>query len=974
MDASKLNLVVATAALQGIGYNSDRLRQLFESSLLQTKETKEAEPDHGFFEGPGHLSVDGSKVAKFSPALNLFKCIYCGVTGNVQRLAEHYLASHVDTSSQIFKCPNCPYTSTLARCVRMHLTKQHGLTEIPPELWASAHPLLAETTKLLNDTKTFVSIQSSPRALVGSMGMVQTLANQIPLLPLPNKSQTGKSKVSNNPPAANGGMVKKRYTCERCAYSTDRRDLYNRHENIHKEDKPFHCYVCHKLFNRADHVKKHFLRIHKGRPYDVALIRRQTANMGGSLGGNAASSVVPATALSLACPEPTNGLSAPFALALAQQAAQTIQGHKQSSAVPQQQAQPSPVNVSLSIGALVAPTAGTDVVVPIGPITPANEETINPLRGISPPPATPPLSKSFATIKRKADSSTSTSKVLVETPESPVVCLAKNTASDRVMERHVRSSLSKTIRQKAVELKIQDGVTPGAKTVRENQNRLKKKELRGSPQSADSTKQPVESSTEKTSDSAALVRLRSRSSSPSSTKKVPSSSSPCDPAPSNSPKKRDSAVLDPSQVKEYACELCSWKGVDGWGLRRHFNTHLKPFRCQFCDYRAARSERLGAHVLRVHGKHLCAKCDLSFIDATALDNHVRTEHRSTNQYTRPRPASSAGSATGSGGASGSGESPTPLDDDSTEITTEFVEKDDSLMMVDDRDVDEGETIFHCRWCILSFADKLSLKYHLETKHSGAPVGNISNDSNEFSPAFPYQCTICGFKCFTQGTIMDHMRIHSGQLARCHANDGGPRGAPCGFSTPFDPELTRHVANLHGQRGGHCSQCLHCGLIVNRADELMDHITELHHLKPLECNVCRKAFLEFFPEFYGRVCPSTAPLSDQYTHLPQFLASNPSGFLEKLLTDVYKNLTEQRSLDAKTASIILSTIHKLKDTKVARVGKPERAKVLRKTKQSKSSVLLRRRSFQCSRCASNRTFFTYGAKKVHLLLKHYTLKK
>ena len=51
MDASKLNLVVATAALQGIGYNSDRLRQLFESSLVQTKETKEVEQDHGFFEG-----------------------------------------------------------------------------------------------------------------------------------------------------------------------------------------------------------------------------------------------------------------------------------------------------------------------------------------------------------------------------------------------------------------------------------------------------------------------------------------------------------------------------------------------------------------------------------------------------------------------------------------------------------------------------------------------------------------------------------------------------------------------------------------------------------------------------------------------------------------------------------------------------------------------------------------------------------
>lgn len=65
--------------------------------------------------------------------------------------------------------------------------------------------------------------------------------------------------------AANGTNIKsentqiqKRYNCLVCPYSTDRRDLFTRHENIHKEEKPFHCYACLKQFNRADHVKKHF--------------------------------------------------------------------------------------------------------------------------------------------------------------------------------------------------------------------------------------------------------------------------------------------------------------------------------------------------------------------------------------------------------------------------------------------------------------------------------------------------------------------------------------------------------------------------------------------------------------------------------------------------------------------------------------------------------------------------------------------
>lgn len=66
----------------------------------------------------------------------------------------------------------------------------------------------------------------------------------------------------------------KRYTCPICSYSTDRRDLFTRHENIHRLEKPFQCYACNKPFNRADHVKKHFTRMHREQPYDISRIRR----------------------------------------------------------------------------------------------------------------------------------------------------------------------------------------------------------------------------------------------------------------------------------------------------------------------------------------------------------------------------------------------------------------------------------------------------------------------------------------------------------------------------------------------------------------------------------------------------------------------------------------------------------------------------------------------------------------------------
>lgn len=76
----------------------------------------------------------------------------------------------------------------------------------------------------------------------------------------------------------------KRYACTHCPYSTDRRDLYTRHENIHKDEKPFQCYACLKQFNRADHVKKHFLRMHRELQYDINKTRRHVP--AGSGGGS----------------------------------------------------------------------------------------------------------------------------------------------------------------------------------------------------------------------------------------------------------------------------------------------------------------------------------------------------------------------------------------------------------------------------------------------------------------------------------------------------------------------------------------------------------------------------------------------------------------------------------------------------------------------------------------------------------------
>ena len=92
----------------------------------------------------------------------------------------------------------------------MHLNKQHGLAEVPTELWASAHPLLAETTKLLKDMKTHVGLQSASKGSTGEGHVGGVPKSQIPMLSQQNKTQSGKSKGSNNAPMMSGAIVKKR--------------------------------------------------------------------------------------------------------------------------------------------------------------------------------------------------------------------------------------------------------------------------------------------------------------------------------------------------------------------------------------------------------------------------------------------------------------------------------------------------------------------------------------------------------------------------------------------------------------------------------------------------------------------------------------------------------------------------------------------------------------------------------------------
>lgn len=363
-----------------------------------------------------------SKIASYNPCQKLFKCAECDCVGYLPRVVEHWLGTH--SNLRAFQCPQCPYESAWARCVRMHLSRQHNInTDETSDTLSKNNPISQEITKYLQKLKNKLE-NTCPKQNSLILDDFQAATTSNNHLPGPTITSSTETTTNSN----------KRYTCTYCPYATDRRDLFTRHENIHREEKPFQCYVCQKQFNRADHVKKHFLRMHREHPYDLNRIRRHP-------------------------PKNASGMS-------------YYQKYNANS-------------------------------------TPQTSDSISPIANMN----SLSIPNGFNNMSR-------------------------NTAN-------IRPSNSNDMK---------NGIT-NVKTGTISKGSGKKK-----------------------------------------------------------------------GEKRFSCCYCSWSGVDNWCLKRHMNTHLKPFVCGLCDYKAARSERLATHVLKVHNKRACSKCNFLADDSAQLTVHQQ-EHQ-----------------------------------------------------------------------------------------------------------------------------------------------------------------------------------------------------------------------------------------------------------------------------------------------------------------------------------------------------------
>ncbi|KAK9890357.1 hypothetical protein WA026_010452 [Henosepilachna vigintioctopunctata] len=538
-----------------------------------------------------------SKVATYNSLQKTFRCMECDCAGNLGKIVEHWLGTH--SNMRVFRCPQCPYESAWAKCVRMHLSRQHNL-EIDEsrasDIVLESNPVLQELTKYLQRLKTKLDTVFTPKAITQ-----EDYASNV------RQSSSDTSNTSN-----------KRYNCTYCPYATDRRDLFTRHENIHREEKPFQCYVCQKQFNRADHVKKHFLRMHREHPYDLNRIRRHP-------------------------PKNASGMSY-YQKYNSGTTNSTADGMSNSLTIPSS------------------------------------------MQGVS-RNAAPPLPR-------------------IVPPKAPIT---------------------------------KNGLPPKTSSKRRGERR-------------------------------------------------------------------------------FSCCYCSWSGVDNWCLKRHMNTHLKPFICVLCDYKAARSERLTTHVLKVHNKRACGKCSFLADEPSQLITHQQEHHqnlvasRSSSGQVKTKTTSSkqhgAARLFSYMEASDGSEPETETRPNTMErlnlphrLQSDFPEAGDVSDSRAEEEIDETELpLFICPFCGCEFEDDTSLDTHQYTHRIATSPAKCESKEN-VDPSPSYKCHICNSSFECQSHIISHMPQHSSlsvnlvvkhEIRRRRRKQTKPQRVTIPFWDSSEVDILRHL--------------------------------------------------------------------------------------------------------------------------------------------------------------------------------------
>ncbi|KAG7494960.1 zinc finger and BTB domain-containing protein 40 [Solea senegalensis] len=250
----------------------------------------------------------------------------------------------------------------------------------------------------------------------------------------------------------------------------------------------------------------------------------------------------------------------------------------------------------------------------------------------------------------------------------------------------------------------------------------------------------------------------------------------------------------PSPSKRYSCRWCN----KGFNFKCRMLSHMKccslsqecEQQCPQCpeklaNLRALQQHRAKAHrsTTRAKKKVSCDICGRLFAHPSGMIYHKRTEHFDEKPFA------------------------------CKECDAKFAAK---SSLKNHMRLHTGEKPYQCKHCDMSFSVAAALAYHNKRKHSEGKM---------------YVCQYCKATFAQAIELTRHVRTHTGDRPYVCRE--------CGKGYIQASGLTAHLLTFHDISEPH--DCQKCCLSFNSAEELQQHIEELHPKDFHKCPTCHKVF-------------------------------------------------------------------------------------------------------------------------------------